>query len=122
MKKSRIIATLALISALLGSSHALACSYVVDDLATKNELAAKALTELEIDITDDVSIAISDYNWWESKPTPMCPEELTFTATVTVGHNQCFQTVKVTKVSPWTGQPETFSFEVSQKFCLGVRR
>lgn len=95
-----------------------ACSYVINDVGAKNDLAAAALTHLGVTIDKLHSTEVSQYRWFESKPTPMCPEEITYESTYKLGYELsslvgCSATVKVTKIEPWKpGKRTEYKFEV----------
>jgi len=52
-----------------------------------------------------LSSSIDNFSFFESKPTPMCPEELTYNAVVTAsykyGLNNCTVELAVKKVESW---------------------
>lgn len=80
-----------------------ACSYMIDGVSKSAELEKVALASLgDVKILDS---ALSDFSFFESKPTPMCPEELTFSLTLSVAYesamNVCAGQLKITKIEPW---------------------
>ena len=87
-------------------SNASACSYQIDEKAKKAELTEVAKASLGLVKTDKFYGAeVTDFKFWESKPTPMCPEELTYELTSTLrfkkGMNDCLADLKVVKIEPW---------------------
>jgi hypothetical protein len=110
------------------SPLALACSYYINETAVKNDLGAKLLTELKISIDDVTSVEVSDFSFFESKSTPMCPDEMTYLSTFQISFNNasdplakgCVAIAKVTKVEPWVeGLETTYSYEIIQSpTCL----
>ncbi len=103
----------------LGVQHSAdACSYVINDIGAKNDLAAAALTHLGVNIDQLNHTEVSQYRWFESKPTPMCPEEITYESTFKFGYELsslvgCSASVKVTKIEPWkAGKKPSYQFDV----------
>jgi hypothetical protein len=122
------IRVLTVVSA-VSSGAALACSYYIDPVAVKNDLAAATLTKLKVNIEDVTKVKFTDFGFFESKPTPMCPEEMTYFGTIRVNFTNvqdpltkgCTAEVKVTKVATWSpqGVPDKTTFEVLQSpTCL----
>lgn len=120
---AKIIAGGALVSSLLAASGALACSYYIDEAKIKSDLAAKVVEHFNLSEQNVTATNVTKFNWWESKPTPMCPEELTYEATVSVSFvsddaltHGCTAIAKVTKVEPWTPEhkPATYTFDTLQ--------
>ncbi len=104
MKKNLITLSLCL----AGYHTAQACSYYIDKAKKSNELQKVVLASLgEVRIQ---SVSVKDFSFFESKPTPMCPEEMTYNATVAVTYkpaNQnsselCSGDITIKKIEPWT--------------------
>lgn len=85
------------------SASTLACMYVIDEAKKSAELKAVALASLG-DVTV-INSDVSNFKFFESKPTPMCPEEMTYTAEVAAtfrrGTDACIVRLSVKKVEPW---------------------
>ncbi|MGE0174991.1 MAG: hypothetical protein AB7T49_19515 [Oligoflexales bacterium] len=107
------------------SAQAFACSYYIDNLQKRNELIAAVASELKVGLETTTKLAIDSYKWWESIPTPMCPDELTFIANVkveyiTIGEtsDKCAAYLAVTKKENWKENSDSFSFEkLSEVVC-----
>ena len=118
--KQTILKGLIASAALISANNALACTFVINDIAVKNDLAAHLLTELGVTVAQVNHVEISDYDWHISIPTPMCPEELTYTATYDVSFERselvgCSAKAKVTKVEPWTAEGrDSYTVEFAQ--------
>ena len=97
--KTIIVSSLAIFF-LFNVNIANACSYKVDNAKKSVELKQVALASLGD--SKVLSSSISDFSYIESKPTLDCPEELTYTAIVTVsykhGMNTCTAELAVKKV------------------------
>ena len=112
------IATVGFFSTL--SAQAFACSYWVDNLAEKNVLMGAVATHLKVSLEHTQDLRVTEYKWWESISTPMCPEELTFEAKVTIDWTPpdtesemlCKATVFVTRIDSWKGDPDRFEFKI----------
>lgn len=95
-----------------------ACTYLINDIGAKNDLAAAALTHLGVSIDQLRNTEVSEYRWFESKPTPMCPDEITYESTFKFGYELsslvgCSASVKVTKIDPWgNGKLSQYKFDV----------
>lgn len=115
--KLLILNALAISTALTTANVSQACTYFVNDIAAKNDMAAHLLTDLRITLDQLRTSVTSDYSWHESISTPMCPEELTYTATFDLGYELsdlvgCGAKAKVTKVEPWVrGSDATYTIE-----------
>jgi hypothetical protein len=102
-------------STMIFSLTAFPCSYFINEVAAQNDLIASASTELQAGLQDWKSISLKSFRWYESISTPMCPEEMTFEATVmfeykTSGVADCYQTISVKRVDNWTNQDQTYTF------------
>jgi hypothetical protein len=88
----------------LTANLANACSYAINEVKKSAELQSVALGS--IDGEKILSSAVSKFSYFESKPTPMCPDELTYNAIVSatyeVGMNVCSVELKIKKVESWT--------------------
>lgn len=99
-KISFVVLSVALI---LLSKSAHACSYIIEKTKKIDELQKVALANL----SDKKNLSVQNYSfsYFESKPTPMCPEELTYEASYHVVYNdnpsKCFADIKVKKVESW---------------------
>lgn len=99
--KTFILLTTLFIS--LQSYNAFACTYRIDEEAKSKELKTVALAYLgDSKIT---SVVVDSFSFFESKPTAMCPEELTYKAEITVAFSNatsnCVANLKVTKIESW---------------------
>lgn len=77
-----------------------ACSYSIDEAKKSVELQKVALASLgDYEV---LSTSVSNFSFYESKPTQMCPEEITYNAVVTVSFkyrmNTCTFELAVKKV------------------------
>ncbi len=95
-------------SVLSFASKSHACTYMVDELGKKNELASYFLTTMNIGIDEVFSkvtkLEIKDFSFFESKSTPMCPEEMTYSAQIEMAYfdnGYCFANTVVTLVEGW---------------------
>jgi len=80
-----------------------ACSYHIDEAKKSAELekvAVASLGGLKI-----LSSSAGNFSFFESRPTSMCPDELTYNAVVTVSYedelNMCTVELAVKKVESW---------------------
>jgi hypothetical protein len=91
-----------------------ACSYQIDEAKKSTELRKVAIANLGG--SKILSSSVSDFSFFESKPTRMCPDELTYNATVTVsyknGLNECSVELAVKKVESW-GESDQDTYTVS---------
>jgi len=92
------------------SNVSMACSYVIDEPKKIEELQRVALANLgEKDV---MAVQAYGFSYFESKPTPMCPDELTYEASYDVvykyGLNKCFATVKVKKIESWIDDSDSY--------------
>ncbi len=89
-------------------NSAKACSYYIDQVKKTAELEKVALATLEGSTI--LSSTVNSFSFFESKPTPMCPEELTYNATFAVnyndGLNNCIAELKIKKVESWSALDE----------------
>ncbi len=103
MKKLSMLFGAFLTLALVNTNYANACSYQIDEAKTTVELKKIALASLGG--SKILSSSVSGFSFFESKPTPMCPEELTYNAVVTAsyqyGLNTCTVELSVKKVESW---------------------
>lgn len=100
--KTSIISVIAF-CCLVGASVANACSYHIDEVKKSAELQSVAVASLgEAKV---LTTAVSKFSFFESKPTPMCPDEMTYNAVVTASFEQngriCTVELAVKKVEPW---------------------
>lgn len=125
MKNSKI-AVLSILGALtIQNSTAEACSYYINEVQKRNELIAAAASHKNLELTDVKKVAIADFQWFESKPTPMCPEELTYVATVSLKYvdntatfpRSCTTNLKATKIENWKTNQVDFILENDQTVC-----
>ncbi len=73
-----LFVTLAALAAVVAmNEQALACTYDPMILKNKNELGAVALTTLGQAI-DEVNSVTVEFEFQETKPTPMCPDEIQY--------------------------------------------
>ena len=97
----------------LAASNAQACTYRVDSAQISNELLQIGRAQFSKGLT---SSSVKNFSYFESKPTPMCPEEMTYTATVTIeqetSNSICRGDVQVKKVDPWTDE-DVVRYEVT---------
>jgi len=111
------------LSSLLSVSSAEACTYVIDQDAKSAELKQVALASLGSVTLLEASVV--DFTYHESKPTPMCPKELTYQATINVayenGLNTCDVALAVVKVEPWADS-DTDTYRVSGRRTARCRK
>jgi len=102
MKKISFIVLSVTLILLSKSAHA--CRYVIEKTKKIDELQRVALANF----ADKKNLSVQNYSfsYFESKPTPMCPEELTYEASYNVVYtdnsSKCFADIKVKKVESWT--------------------
>ncbi len=100
---TRILAILSL-GLIFGSQAADACSYIIDEAEMKRELETVVAAGLK-GVTK-VSVVTTEFSFYESKPTPMCPEEMTYTAKVSVrygmGETRCQEEFSIKKIESWS--------------------
>jgi hypothetical protein len=91
-----------------------ACSYFIDMAKKGEELKAVALAGLQYEQL--VSAEVKSAKFFESKPTRMCPDEITYDATIDVAYrtrmNMCIVSLQVRKVEPWdteTSDTDTYT-------------
>ena len=105
---TKILAILSL-GVIFGSQAADACSYTVDQAAMKKELETVVAAGLK-GVTK-VSAVTTEFSYYESKPTPMCPEEMTYTAKVSVryrtGETRCQEEFNIKKIESWSPSGES---------------
>lgn len=98
-----ITSLLALVLMTFQSYTAYACTYDINKEQKSEELKEVALADLVGE--NIISAQVVKFSYYESKPTPMCPEEMTYEATINVyfksGMTKCYADVKVTKVESW---------------------
>lgn len=86
------------------ANSANACTYKIDEAVKSAELQKVALSSLG-NITV-LSSSVSNFSFFESKPTPMCPEELTYNGVVTASikylQSTCIVKLDVKKVESWS--------------------
>ena len=125
MKVMHAVVGVALSCAASFATQASACTYFVDNQAAENDLAAAAVSHLGASLAYVEDLSIDHFRWFESISTPMCPQELTFEATVTVTYQNnlgtfpedCKATVSVVRVDDWTTNIETFTFTIASQKC-----
>lgn len=104
---TRILAILSL-GVIFGSHAADACSYTIDQAAMKKELETVVAAGLK-GVTK-VSAVTTEFSYYESKPTPMCPEEMTYNAKVSVrygtGATRCQEDFSIKKIESWSATGE----------------
>lgn len=104
---TKILAILSL-GVIFGSQAADACSFTVDQAAMKKELETVVAAGLK-GVTK-VSAVTTEFSYYESKPTPMCPEEMTYTAKVSVrygaGETRCQEEFSIKKIESWSPSGE----------------
>lgn len=98
------------------SGNASACTFIIDDNAEQNDLIASAVSHLGLSLSEVSEIGSSAYSWTITKPTPMCPEEITHTAEVTFSYTNeegqaCVAELSVTKADSWVSAYDRYSFE-----------
>jgi hypothetical protein len=104
------------------ATPASACSYYINELAEKNDLMAAVASNLNVSVAEVESIEITNYSFFESISTPMCPEEITHLGTVEISYvdpttqYNCHAVINVTKKDNWKSHLETLEF-VGQPTC-----
>lgn len=116
MKKTLL--TLTTVFSLFTANSALACSFFIDDARVNAELTKVAVASLgDVEV---LSAEATDMNWVISKPTIMCPEELTYNAKIDVvyesGLNQCAGQLTIKKIESWTSDENTYQISGSNSF------
>lgn len=100
------------------ASQGEACSYFIDELAAKNRLVAAVATEHGATL-DALDIqAIDGFCWYESKSTPMCPDEITYKARIAFSLKGSatgpIHLVNVTEIDSWEDHGyKTYAFASS---------
>ena len=99
----------------INAKQASACSYEIDQAKKSAELKKVAIASLGV--SKIFQSKVSNFSYFESKPTPMCPEELTYVATVTAsykyGLNVCDVELSVKKVEPWGNKTDLDTYTVT---------
>lgn len=101
---------------LVAAKNASACSYFIDEEAVKGELIK--VVEAGLNTTDKIlGSKVSEFSWRESISTPMCPEELTFEATVVTmtddgGGLPCHLATQITKIADWASDTPQATYKV----------
>ena len=102
------LSLIALATALF-SLGASACSYFVDQEKAKTELTKIALLALG---EEKAEVINATFSFFESRPTLMCPEEMTYVSEVEVqlqrDGSTCRGLLKATKVEPWGALADKF--------------
>lgn len=110
------------------STQSQACSYAVNEVGIKNQLAAHFLTTLNIGIDEVLTqvqkLEISNFSYFESKPTMMCPEEMTYSMNINIkymGSGYCMASALVTLVEGWGADSYRYfkvDYPVGSPSCL----
>lgn len=125
MNYKNLILTVATLSGLTLSIGAEACSYYINEIQKKNELTAAAASHLQLELSVVSKNSVESFSWVESKPTPMCPEELTYRALVTLEYEDptatfprpCVSQMTVVKIEDWKTHISDYKFEDIQTVC-----
>lgn len=109
------------LAVLLAGEMSLACTYHVDKESRNQEMLTLAKVSIDKGNVEKIkyeTIETANFYFFESKPTPMCPDELTFVAEYAITYHEndydphgwkCKGSVKVTKIEPWVvGAEVTF--------------
>jgi hypothetical protein len=111
-----IIASVCVVCAIANINIASACSYQIDQAKKIAELTKIAYASLEPAIIR--THTVNNFSFFESKPTPMCPEEMTYSADVSIGYEvgttYCWVDLTVKKIESW-GELDQDSYIVSGK-------
>ncbi len=129
MKTAMFLAGLGVVGTMAISSNALSCSYFIHQIGQKNDLAAATASHLNVSLEDVTSLRITEYRFWESIPTPMCPEEITHEATIELTYNDvtalvptvCDAKFKATKLDNWESNTATYRYdELHPRSCVAL--
>lgn len=126
--KNLAILTASITTCAVFSSQAIACSYYINQVEKKNELMAAAASHLNVSLEDTTQFKVRGFNFFESKPTPMCPEEMTYNLTFDLAYmdttalrpTQCSVTLEAKKIEDWKKNVEHFEFGSAQPTCTVV--
>ena len=122
MKNVKTFIGATLVSLVVTFSQASACSFFISDIVEKNNIIASTASHFQIEVAEAYEIEISDYEWFVSIPTPMCPEEITHQASVKFHYysaeeqRNCVVEVDVVKKDNWENQTKTYDY-VGEPVC-----
>ena len=107
------------------ASPALACTYYINQIEKKNELMAASASLLKVSLEDTKQLEVRGFSFYESKPTPMCPAEMTYKGVVSMTYmdttalrpTQCSVVLEVKKIEDWVSHIEQYEFDSAQPAC-----